>query len=80
MTITKGRRHASRTSNVTGSLPAKSDGGDEHIHIVSTTQWLLDLLRLKIPRTLCGASLIGDPDKPDPGFNAPTCPRCLEKS
>lgn len=71
----------SRTSNAPDTRLAASDGDDNYVHIVSYTQWLLDRLRLKIPRALCGASLIGDPDKPDPmDLGAPTCPKCKELS
>lgn len=55
---------------------APSDGDDNYIHVVGNTQYWLDRLGLKVPRALCGVLLVGDPDKPEPGFNAPTCPRC----
>jgi hypothetical protein len=58
------------------TLLAASDGDDKYIHIVGDIQHWLDRLHLKVPRALCGASLVGDPDKPGPGFNAPICPRC----
>lgn len=63
------------TAKQTDTSLAPSDG-DGYIHEVSFSQGMLDRLRLKTPRAVCGASLIGDPDKPEPGFNAPTCPKC----
>lgn len=53
---------------------------DEVVHIVSWWQWFLDMvLRLKVPRALCGESLAGDPDLPDPAaVGAPMCARCFE--
>ena len=57
---------------------APSDSGDEYVHIVGHIQHWLDRLGLKIPRALCGVSLDGDPDRPDPGFNAPACPACAD--
>lgn len=65
-----------RSAQQTDTRLAPSDGNDNYIHIASDTRWLLDRLHLKIPRALCGASLVGDPDKPEPGFNAPTRPKC----
>ena len=55
---------------------------DEVVHIVSWWQWFLDMvLRLKVPRALCGVSLAGDPDRPDPmTAGAPLCTRCVELS
>lgn len=63
--------------------PAAATGNaDEVVHIVSWWQWLLDMvLRLKVPRALCGVSLAGDPDRPDPmAAGAPLCARCVELS
>lgn len=56
-----------------------SGNADEVVHIVSWWQWFLDMvLRLKVPRALCGESLAGDPDLPDPAaIGAPMCARCL---
>lgn len=52
---------------------------DAHVsHIVGSVQHWLDRLGIKIPRALCGVSLEGDPDRPDPGMDAPTCRRCAE--
>jgi hypothetical protein len=66
-----------RTANQTETLLAPSDGNDNHVHIVNNSQWLLgDVLRLKTPRALCGIALVRDPDKPEPGANAPICPKC----
>lgn len=54
-----------------------SDGDDQYIHIVSYGQRLWnDVIRRKVPKALCGISLLGDPDKPELGSGAPTCPRC----
>lgn len=63
--------------------PMTSTGNaDEVVHIVSWWQWFLDMvLRLKVPRALCGVSLAGDPDRPDPmESGAPMCARCVELS
>lgn len=60
--------------------PVPACSNHRYVHIVGYTQWLLDRLRLKIPRALCGASLVGDPAEPDPlAMDAPTCPKCLER-
>lgn len=66
-------------------LPAPktaTGNADEVVHIVSWWQWFLDMvLRLKVPRALCGESLAGDPDRPDPmASGAPMCTRCVELS
>ena len=68
-----------RTTQTTS--PATQATGDDYNlnHIVGGFQHLLDRLHLKIPRALCGELLIGDPDRPDPGMNAPICPRCEAK-
>lgn len=50
---------------------------DTRVHIVGFVRHWLDRLKLKIPRALCGVSLEGDPDKPDPGPDAPLCPDCV---
>jgi hypothetical protein len=65
-------------SRQTVTRTAPSDGDDNYLHIVSFTQWVLDkVLRVKVPRALCGVLLVADLDKPDPlESNAPTCPRC----
>jgi len=48
---------------------------DDFIHTISRFEWLIgDVLRLRTPRTLCGASLDGDPNEPGPA--APLCPKC----
>ena len=48
------------------------------MHIASMTAWLLDLARIRIPRALCGASLEGDPDRPDAvSAGGAVCPACL---
>lgn len=63
------------------SQPSLSDSGDdEYIHSVSFFQRLLDILTPKIPRALCGVLLEGDPDRPEPGFNAPRCPECTARA
>lgn len=58
--------------------PTFSAGDDEYLHIVSYREWLVaDVLRLKIPRALCGVLLIQDPDKRPTLSTDPSCPRCL---
>lgn len=54
------------------------DDGYNLVHTVSVLQWVVaDLLRLKIPRALCGERLIADPNRPDPmDIGAPRCPAC----
>lgn len=64
------------TSNRNDMRLATSDGDDDYIHIVGDIQHWLDRLGLKIPRAMCGVLLVGDPDKPEPGANAATCPKC----
>ncbi|MFV8142023.1 hypothetical protein ACNQR7_31040 [Mycolicibacterium senegalense] len=63
-----------------GGSPTAHGNADEVVHIVSWWQWFLDMvLRLKVPRALCGESLAGDPDLPDPSANgAPMCTQCVE--
>lgn len=51
---------------------------DDVAHIVSKWQGMLDILRLKVPRALCGELLVADPDRPGPNRNSPICPRCAE--
>jgi hypothetical protein len=61
--------------------PVASTGtADDVVHIVGWWQWFLDMvLKLKVPRALCGESLEGDPDRPDPmELGAPWCARCVE--
>jgi hypothetical protein len=50
------------------------------VHIAGWWQWFFSyVLRLKIPRALCGESLEADPGRPDPlESGAPLCPRCVE--
>ncbi|MCV7137670.1 hypothetical protein [Mycolicibacterium fortuitum] len=71
------------TDSAANGAPAASTASgnaDEVVHIVSWWQWFLDMvLRLKVPRALCGESLAGDPDLPDPAAaGAPMCARCFE--
>lgn len=60
-----------------GALEQLLDNEDV-MHIVGDFQHWLDRLGLKIPRALCGVSLEGDPARPDPGIDAPTCLLCAE--
>lgn len=64
------------TRNHSDTHLAPSDGDDQYLRIVGGLQHWLDRLRLKVPRALCGVLLVGDPDKPEPGVNTPTCPKC----
>ena len=68
------------TTMVTETEPRpQTDTGDGEVaHIVGRWQSILDTLRLKIPRALCGVLLIADPDRPGPNRNSPICPRCAE--
>jgi hypothetical protein len=68
------------TESAPESCRAAEDGC---FHIVGWWQWVfgdvLKFLRLTTPRGLCGASLEGDPDRPDPAeTNAPDCQRCVD--
>lgn len=60
--------------------PTARGNADEVVHIVGWWQWFFDMvLRIKVPRALCGESLAGDPDLPDPSaIGAPMCSRCVE--
>jgi len=74
-----------RGNGSTAGAPApitRAGTADEVVHIVGWWQWFLDMvLRLKVPRALCGESLKGDPDRPDPmTIGAPWCTRCVELS
>jgi hypothetical protein len=65
------------TAKQTDTRLAPSDGDDNYLHIVSYGEWIWnETIRRKVPRALCGVSLLGDPDKPQPGANAPDCPKC----
>lgn len=56
-------------------------GDDEYLHIVSYWEWLIaDVLRLRIPRSLCGVVLIEDLDRRPAQSVDPLCPRCVEMS
>lgn len=68
-----------RTAQTTSPAMKATDDDYNVLHIVGGFQHLLDRLHLKVPRALCGKSLLGDPDRPDPGMNAPICPRCEAK-
>lgn len=55
------------------------DDDDEYLHIVSYWEWLIaDVLRRRIPRSLCGVVLIEDPDRRPTQSTDPLCPRCIE--
>lgn len=63
------------------AVEASRAGGDdgEYLHIVSYWEWLIaDVLRLRIPRSLCGVVLIEDPDRRPTQSTDPLCPRCVE--
>jgi hypothetical protein len=68
-------------SSTDTQLRPSHDDGDPYAHIVIFGQWVLnDVLRIKVPRALCGVLLVSDPDRPEPGADAPVCPRCQELS
>lgn len=71
-----------RSAQQTDTRLAPSNGDDNYLHIVNFTQWVLDkVLRVKVPRALCGVLLVADLDMPDPlAVNAPTCPKCAAKN
>lgn len=49
------------------------------IHIVDWWQDVMGrVLRLKVPRALCGESLEEDLDRPGPSAGSPSCRRCAE--
>lgn len=53
-------------------------GDDAYLHSVSYMEWLIaDVLRLRIPVSLCGVVLIQDPDRRPTQFTDPDCPRCV---
>ncbi|WP_100475653.1 hypothetical protein [Mycobacteroides abscessus] len=66
-----------------GSSPAPAsfvlaEPTDDVTHIVGWWQWFLgDVLRLVIPRGLCGESLAWHSDQPDP---VEVCSRCVALS
>lgn len=65
------------TTADTATRPAPAaTSGDDVIHIVSYWRDLIPRLLGRIPRALCGELLIGDPDRAEPGANAPVCPAC----
>jgi hypothetical protein len=75
------RQRALRDSAVSGTATASqcddSGANFDVLHIVGWWESLLDrVLRLKVPRALCGELLGGDPDHPDPTPDSPMCPRC----
>jgi len=51
--------------------------GGAYIHVTGWWQGLLESLRIKVPRALCGESLIAQPGEPELGPDAPVCPACL---
>jgi len=54
-----------------------SHSSDGVVHIVGDIQHWLDRLGLKVPRALCGVSLVADPDRADPmHLGAPICSDC----
>ncbi len=70
------------TTPISEPAPCREHRSGEVVHIVGRWQSFLDrVLRLKVPRALCGESLEGDPDRPDPmEIGAPMCARCVELS
>lgn len=65
------------TSRQTGTRLAPSDGDDNYIHVVSLKESVWnDTIRRKVPRALCGVMMTGNPDRPELGADAPTCPTC----
>lgn len=60
-------------------LPGKPDEPEDLVHIVGWWQWLVgDVLRLVIPRALCGESMAVDPSQDALSEPAEShCPRCL---
>jgi hypothetical protein len=66
-------------SPVVSPTTQPTDGNGDVIHIVGGMQHMLDVLHLKVPRALCGELLIGDPDRAEPGANAPVCRACEAK-
>lgn len=60
------------------TVPLCDHTSTEVVHVAGFWQSIMgDLLGLRAPRALCGATLIGDPDRPDPAhLGAPVCPRC----
>ena len=48
----------------------------EMVHAVGFWQHLMDRLRIKVPRALCGSLLIAEDGIPEPGPGGPRCPEC----
>jgi hypothetical protein len=71
-----------RGDDATTAAPAPDNSvgaADDVVHIVGWWQALLgDVLRLKVPRALCGESLeCGPAEEPNLPDGAPLCPRCV---
>lgn len=63
------------TKNDTAVEPRVSGGENEYIHIVSYWEWpVADVLRRRIPRSLCGVALIEDPDRRPHAIDGPRMP------
>ncbi|TEA09217.1 hypothetical protein [Mycobacteroides salmoniphilum] len=75
MTLTMTTSGADGLTTTTQSRPAQDQSpcADGLIHIVGWWQGLLDDLRIKVPRGLCGTSLAGEDD---PDVVLVPCPQC----
>jgi len=61
-------------------LPVFDEPDYLHIVVAGRIKTLITRLLRRAPRTLCGESLWGDPDRPGPGPYSPHCPACMEIS
>jgi hypothetical protein len=50
------------------------------VHIVGRIEEMRSRLRGRAPYALCGEYLEGDPDRPEPGANAPVCESCKREA
>jgi hypothetical protein len=64
---------------VEATEPLAQSPDSAFLHVAGFWQGLLDRLRIKVPRALCGASLIAEPGDPDP-LDLLACPKCRWRS
>ncbi|WP_454231310.1 hypothetical protein [Mycolicibacterium fortuitum] len=62
------------------AVAAHEDLEDDPYDVVHIVGWWQDvmgrILRLKVPRALCGELLVEDPDRPGPSADSPGCRLC----
>lgn len=64
------------------AAPSAKYRGDATVHVTGFWQFIIgDVLRLSVPRAVCGERLAGDPDLSDPAhLGAPICATCAERA